>query len=151
MMNSADDQHWMEFALTEAEKAYSENEIPVGAVIVRANEIIASDHNRTRQKQDPLAHAEKLVIEKLIREGEKFLQDCTLYVTVEPCLMCAGAIIWSRLGRVVFGAHDPKAGASSSVYNALQDKQFNHNPVLTTGVLNDRCADLMKRFFASKR
>ncbi len=150
-MTLSSDQSWMQIALQEAEKAYAEDEVPVGAIIVRDHEVLATDHNRSGQKQDPLAHAEKLVIEKLISQGYKFLQDCTLFVTIEPCLMCAGMIIWSRIGRVVFGASDPKAGAAGSVYNVLLDNQLNHNPDLTSGVLAEECSSLMKKFFRKKR
>ncbi|MCF7793954.1 MAG: nucleoside deaminase [Candidatus Cloacimonetes bacterium] len=91
------------------------------------------------------------MIEAAIRNGNKFLQDCTLYVTVEPCLICAGLIIWSRIGKVVFGSYDEKAGAVGSIYNALLDKSFNHNPKVISGVLSDECKTLIKFFFKTRR
>ncbi|MBN1948691.1 MAG: nucleoside deaminase, partial [Candidatus Cloacimonetes bacterium] len=129
------DSNWMQAALEEAGAALRSDEIPIGAVLVQKNSVLAADHNRTREMNDPLAHAEKLVIEKVLKSGTKYLQDCTLYITVEPCLMCAGMIIWSRVGRVVYGCSDPKAGCAGSIYNALQDRNFNHQPELISGVL----------------
>jgi tRNA(adenine34) deaminase len=142
---------WMKIALEEARSAFQENEVPIGAVLIRNNQLICKNHNRTNQLKDPLAHAEKLIIEEAISNGEKFLQDCTLFVTVEPCLMCAGTIIWSRVGKVVFGCCDPKAGAVGSIYNALLDKHFNHNPEVFYGVLAEECSELITRFFKEKR
>ncbi|MCF7793952.1 MAG: tRNA adenosine(34) deaminase TadA [Candidatus Cloacimonetes bacterium] len=144
-------EYWMQKALEEAKKAFAETEIPIGAALVRNNELIAANHNRTNQFNDPLAHAEKLVIEAAIRNGNKFLQDCTLYITVEPCLMCAGLIIWSRIGKVFFGCYDEKAGAVGSIYNALLDKSFNHNPEIVSGVLARECSEIITRFFKEKR
>jgi tRNA(adenine34) deaminase len=151
MITQYSDEYWMKIALEEAQLAFRENEVPIGALLVNNNELINQNHNRTNQLKDPLAHAEKLVIEKVIKSGEKFLYDYTLYVTVEPCLMCAGTIIWSRVGKVVFGCYDEKAGAVGSIYNALLDKNFNHNPEVVSGVLADECTELMKRFFREKR
>lgn len=145
------DKYWMKVALEEARSAFQENEVPIGAVLVKNNKLIYKDHNRTNQLSDPLAHAEKLIIEAAIKNGSKFLQDCTLYVTVEPCLMCAGTIIWSRVGKVVFGCHDEKAGAVGSIYNALMDKSLNHNPKVVSSILADECAALMVDFFREKR
>ncbi len=144
-------EHWMRLALREAELAASENEIPVGAVLVRNGEPVHAEHNRTRQLADPLAHAEKLLIDKILSSKIKYLQDCSLYVTLEPCLMCAGMMIWSRLGTLVFGAYDPKAGAVGSIYNVLADKSFNHHPAIIPGVLADACAALLKNFFQVRR
>jgi len=141
----------MELALSEAKLALAEDEIPVGAVLVRDNQVVASNHNRTRQLFNPLAHAEKLIIDKVLAEGEKFLQDYTLYVTLEPCLMCSGILIWSRLGRLVYAAADSKAGCVGSVYNALCDASFNHHPVVTSGILAEESSQLLKDFFKSKR
>lgn len=142
---------WMELALQEARQAMAENEIPVGAVLVKAGEYVLSEHNRTQQYSDPLAHAEKLLIDKIMSQKIKYLQDYTMYVTLEPCLMCAGMMIWSRLGALVFGASDPKAGAAGSIYNVLADKSFNHHPVIIRGVLKEECASLLKNFFQEKR
>jgi tRNA(adenine34) deaminase len=151
-MNSLEtDLHWMSLAMQEAELAASEDEVPIGAVLIKDNELILAEHNRTSQQHNPLAHAEKLIIDKIMSSGIKFLQDYTLYVTLEPCLMCAGMLIWSRLGRLVFAAPDPKAGAVGSVYNVLKDKQFNHHPLVTSGVLSEEAGLLLKNFFQSKR
>ncbi len=142
---------WMRLALDEARRAVSENEIPVGAVLVKDGELVAAQHNRTRQQADPLAHAEKLLIDKILASKIKYLQDYTLYVTLEPCLMCAGMMIWSRLGTLVFGAADPKAGAVGSIYNVLADKSFNHHPRIVRGVLEAECSALLRDFFQSRR
>jgi len=149
--NLSDDRHWMSAAIQEAELALAEDEVPIGAVLVKDNQLILAEHNRTRQTANPLAHAEKLMIDKITASGIKFLQNYTLYVTLEPCLMCAGMLIWSRLGRLVFAANDPKAGAVGSVYNVLLDKQFNHHPEVTYGVMKDEASDLLRKFFQSKR
>ncbi|MEA2096827.1 MAG: tRNA adenosine(34) deaminase TadA [Candidatus Cloacimonadota bacterium] len=151
MNNKYPDEYWMKFAIDEARSAFQENEVPIGAILVKNNKLIASAHNRTNAVNSGLAHAEKLVIEEVIASGEKFLSDYTLYVTVEPCLMCAGIIIWSRIGKVVFGCYDEKAGAAGSIYNALLDKNFNHNPKLVSGVCEAECSKLMKDFFRSRR
>ncbi|HOY84981.1 MAG TPA: tRNA adenosine(34) deaminase TadA [Candidatus Syntrophosphaera sp.] len=142
---------WLRLALDEARRAASEDEIPVGAVLVKDGELVAAQHNRTRQFADPLAHAEKLLIDKILASKIKYLQDYTLYVTLEPCLMCAGMMIWSRLGTLVFGASDPKAGAVGSIYNVLADKSFNHHPRIVRGLLEEDCAALLKDFFQSRR
>ena len=142
------DEYFMQVALQKAEQAFLDDEVPIGAVLVKDNVIVALEHNRTRLNQDPLAHAEKLILDNA---PEKYLYDYTLYITLEPCLMCAGMIIWSRVGRVVFAAYDKKAGAAGSVYNALLDKHFNHNPKLTCGILAKDSQDLLKRFFKTKR
>ncbi|NLH92712.1 MAG: nucleoside deaminase [Candidatus Cloacimonetes bacterium] len=148
---SAEHSAWMKLALGEANLARSEDEIPVGAVLVKGGELIAAEHNRTRQLKDPLAHAEKLLIDKILASKIKYLQDYTLYVTLEPCLMCAGMMIWSRLGTLVYGASDPKAGAVGSIYNVLADKSFNHHPRVLRGVLEADCAALLRVFFQSRR
>ncbi len=148
---SAEHTAWMKLALEEANLARSEDEIPVGAVLVEGGELIAAEHNRTRQLKDPLAHAEKLLIDKILASKIKYLQDYTLYVTLEPCLMCAGMMIWSRLGTLVYGASDPKAGAVGSIYNVLADKSFNHHPRVLRGVLEADCAALLRVFFQSRR
>jgi tRNA(adenine34) deaminase len=145
------DLKWMSIAMQEAKSALAEDEVPIGAVLVKDNQLVLAEHNRTRQTANPLAHAEKLIIDNITASGIKFLQDYTLYVTLEPCLMCAGMLIWSRLGRLVFAARDPKAGAVGSVYNVLLDKQFNHHPEVTAGLMKDEAGDLLKQFFQSKR
>ncbi|MBT3755411.1 MAG: nucleoside deaminase [Candidatus Cloacimonetes bacterium] len=150
-MKKYPDEYWMQLAIDEARSALQENEVPIGALLVKNNRLIVSAHNRTNKTNSTLAHAEKLVIEEVVANGEKFLNDYTLYVTVEPCLMCAGTIIWSRVGRVVFGCFDKKAGAAGSIYNALLDKNMNHNPELASGVCEEECSNLIKNFFRSKR
>ncbi len=150
-MNLESHVYWMKLALAEAQKAFEEDEIPVGAVLVKDDEIVIADHNRTRQLSDPLAHAEKLVIDKILRSKIKYLQDYRLYVTLEPCLMCAGSIILSRLGCLVFGASDPKSGAVGSLYNVLADKSLNHRPTVFRGVLEAECGSLLKSFFQNRR
>ncbi len=150
-MDMSKHKYWMRKALEEAEKAAAVDEIPVGAVLVCGDQLISSEHNRTRQLSDPLAHAEKLIIDKIMLSGIKYLYDYSLYVSLEPCLMCAGMMIWSRIGTVVFGAYDPKAGACGSVYNVLKDKSFNHQPELLGGVLQAEASQLLKDFFKTKR
>ncbi|MBC8384363.1 MAG: nucleoside deaminase [Candidatus Cloacimonetes bacterium] len=151
MSTTNNDEYWMDIALSEAKKAFDKDEIPIGAVLVKNDELIAKNHNRTNQLNNALAHAEKLAIEKTISSQEKFLYEYTLYVTVEPCLMCTGMIIWARLGKVVFGCYDPKAGAVGSVYNALLDKNFNHHPEVISGIREKECSELLTIFFKNKR
>jgi tRNA(adenine34) deaminase len=145
------DEYYMEIALKQARIAAAEDEIPVGACLVKDGEVLVSDHNRTRQMQNPLAHCEKLILDSTQLKGLKYLQDCTLYVTLEPCLMCSGMIILRRLGRLVYGAADPKAGACGSIYQSLLDKSFNHHPQLKRGVLAKECALVLTDFFQNKR
>ncbi|MCK4312133.1 MAG: nucleoside deaminase [Candidatus Cloacimonetes bacterium] len=151
MVEKYSNEYWMEFAIEEARLAFQEYEVPIGAILIKENKIVAADHNRTNQFQSSLAHAEKLIIEKVISSGDKFLYDYSLFVTVEPCLMCAGIIIWSRVGKVVFGCYDPKAGAVGSIYNVLLDKNFSHHPGVISGVLERDCSELISRFFKEKR
>ncbi len=142
---------WMRLALEQAYQAAEEDEIPIGAVLVRGNELIDAEHNRTRQLQNPLAHAEKLLIDKILASQIKYLHEYRLYVTLEPCLMCAGYMIWSRLGTLVYGARDPKAGAVGSIYNVLKDKSFNHHPEVVSGVFATECGAILRDFFHKKR
>jgi len=147
-----DDERWMEYALREAEQAYKRKEVPVGAVIVRDNRIIGRGYNQIESLLDPTAHAEMIAITAAATNLEsRRLEECTLYVTLEPCVMCAGAIILSRLQRVVFGAPDPKAGACGTLYNIVQDDRLNHRVELASGVLADRCGELLKDFFTKVR
>lgn len=149
--NPDDDQRWMRLAIKEAELALAENEVPIGAILVKDDQMVLADHNRTRQNSNALAHAEKLIIDKITASGTKYLQDYTLYVTLEPCLMCAGMLICGRLGRLVFAASDSKAGVVGSVYNVLQDKQFNHHPLVTKGIMSEEAGAMLKDFFQAKR
>ena len=141
------DEYFMRLALAEAKSAYEEGEIPVGAVIVAGGKVIARAHNLTETLHDVTAHAEMLAITSAASLlGGKYLSGCTLYVTVEPCVMCAGAIGWSQMGRVVYGASDPKRGYSVYAPQALHPKTQ-----VTNGVLEEECAQLMKDFFKKKR
>ena len=143
-------EHWMFIALEEAKLALSENEIPVGAVLVRDDQVILKNHNRTRESKNPLSHAEMLILQEIMLK-EKYLYDYSLYVTLEPCLMCSGAIILSKVGTLVFGAYDPKTGVVGSVYNVLTDKHFNHHPEIISGILSEECGKILIDFFKSKR
>ena len=146
------DRAFMEFALAAARDAVAAGEVPVGAVVVRDGEIIARTANRTVRDQDPTAHAEILALREASRvTGRWRLNDCTLYVTLEPCAMCAGALVLARVDRVVFGAWDPKAGMSGSVEDLLRHPRLNHRPGVMGGVMEDDARDLLRQFFASRR
>ena len=145
------DAHWMHQALLEAKKAAALGEIPVGAVIVRDEQVIARAHNRRELDQDAMAHAEGLCIQQACRVLNSWrLSGCTLYVTLEPCPMCSGAIINSRLDRVVYGAKDDKAGCAGSVAD-LFVMPFNHTPVIRSGILEEECAAVLSEFFETLR
>jgi tRNA(adenine34) deaminase len=147
-----EDERWMEYALREAEQAYKRKEVPVGAVIIHDSRIIGRGYNQIESLQDPTAHAEMIAITAAATNLEsRRLEECTLYVTLEPCAMCAGAIVQARLPRVVFGAFDPKAGACGTLYNLVQDERLNHRVELAGGVMADRCGELLKEFFAKVR
>lgn len=150
-MKAHSDEYWMRLALEEAEKAFQEDEVPVGAVIIKDEEVIARAHNLTESNKDGLAHAEKCAIDLAQKNVGKWLFGCTLYVTLEPCTMCAGAIVLSRIDRVVFGAYDEKNGACGSLYNILYDARLNHNPELKSGVMALECGAILKKFFQKKR
>ena len=145
------DAHWMHQALLEAKKAAALGEIPVGAVIVRDEQVIARAHNRRELDQDAMAHAEVLCIQQACRVLNSWrLSGCTLYVTLEPCPMCSGAIINSRLDRVVYGAKDDKGGCAGSVAD-LFVMPFNHTPVIRSGILEEECAAVLSEFFETLR
>ena len=147
-----DDEFWMAHALSLAERAASMNEVPVGAVIVKAGEIIGEGWNSPIHDSDPSAHAEMQAIRMAAANMQNYrLTDATLYVTLEPCSMCAGAIVHARLKRVVFGAFDAKTGAAGSVMQLLQHSQLNHQAEITGGILEDRCAQTISAFFARRR
>ncbi len=150
--NSGADGQYMQLALREALAAAAEDEAPIGCVIVHAGQVIASAHNQREQLRDPTAHAEMIAITQAAGvRGDWRLDDCTLYVTLEPCPMCAGAIVLARIPRVVFGALDPKAGAAQSLYQLLNDPRLNHRAEVTAGVLADECGAVLSRFFEEKR
>ncbi len=147
-----DDQTYMQRALTQAAVAASEGEVPVGAVIVCGDTVVAEAHNRRESDRDPLAHAEILAIRQAAAVlGRWRLSGCTLYVTLEPCPMCAGAVVNARVDRLVFGASDPRAGAVGSLLNLVQDGRLNHRAVVTPGVEAEASAQLLKAFFAARR
>ena len=142
----------MGLALEQARQAVDHDDTPVGAIIVRGGEVIARGHNERERLRDPTAHAETLVLRAAAAAlGSWRVLDATLYVTLEPCAMCAGAIVLARVPRVVFGAPDPKAGAAGSVLDVLGDPRLNHRPELLAGVLAEECGDLLRAFFRTRR
>ena len=143
---------FMKKAIMQAKAAGKKGEVPIGAVVVKDGKIIARAHNLRESKKDPTAHAEILALQRAAKKlGGWRLFDCTLYVTLEPCPMCAGAIINARLDEVVFGAYDPKAGCCGTLYNLPTDDRFNHRPKVTGDVLNTECAQLLSDFFKQRR
>ncbi|WP_286158799.1 tRNA adenosine(34) deaminase TadA [Bacillus sp. J37] len=146
------DQYYMKLALDEAKKAKEMGEVPIGAVIVLNNTVISSAHNLREMEQRSIAHAEILAIDKACKEiGSWRLESATLYVTLEPCPMCAGAIVLSRIGRVVYGASDPKGGCAGTLMNLLQEERFNHQVDLTKGIEEQACSELLSSFFRDLR
>ena len=146
------DEEYMKKALKQAEKAFSLGEVPIGCVIVHEDRIIARGYNRRVTDRSTLAHAEIRAIKRACRMiGDWRLEECTMYVTLEPCPMCAGAIVQARIPRVVIGCMNPKAGCAGSVLNLLDEKGFNHQVQVTTGVLQEDCSQLMKTFFRMLR
>jgi tRNA(adenine34) deaminase len=142
----------MQAALRLARAASVREEVPIGAVVVSDGEILAEAHNETVQRRDPTAHAELLVLHRALqRVGEDRLLMATLYVTLEPCAQCAGAIILAKVGRVVFGAYDARCGMAGSVHDLLRHPKLNHRPEVVGGLMAEECGDLLKRFFQSKR
>jgi tRNA(adenine34) deaminase len=146
------DDYFMRLALREAERALEHGDVPIGAVIVKDGELIGAAHNERELRNDPTAHAEMLALRQAASAVRSWrVLDCVLYVTLEPCAMCAGAIVLARVPRVVFGAADPKAGAAGSVLNVLDVQQFNHRPQHQGGLLAHESADLLRAFFADRR
>ncbi|SRR5699024_539125 len=146
------DEHFMQIAIEEAQKAEQLGEVPIGAVIVYNNEVIARGHNLRESTQNATTHAELLAIQEACQTlGSWRLEETTLYVTLEPCPMCAGAIIQSRIPRVVYGARDPKGGCVHSLYSLLNDERFNHESAVTEGILQEQCGELLTHFFRSLR
>ena len=147
-----DDPSYMRLALREAERAFEAGEVPVGALVVHKGRVIGKGFNQRETLEDPTAHAEMLAITAAAQElGHWRLEDCTLYVTLEPCPMCAGAIVNARIARVVFGASDPKAGACGTLMNVIQDSRLNHRAELVSGVLAEETGAILKEFFRTKR
>ncbi len=146
------DEVYMSEALKEARRAFDSDEVAVGAIIVYKRKIIARAHNQTRRLCDPTAHAEMIALTQAANflKSERLL-SCTLYVTIEPCPMCAGAVVWARIKRLVFGAADPKVGACGSVMDILGQRQLNHRVSVTKGVLAEECAALISAFFQKQR
>lgn len=147
-----DDALFMRIALEEAQLAFDEGEVPVGAVIVHQGEVIARAHNQRESRKDATAHAELLAIQNAAGHFASWrLEDTTIYVTLEPCPMCAGAILQARVKRVVYGAFDPKAGAADSLFRLLDDARLNHRCEITSGILLDECRDILQEFFRTRR
>lgn len=146
------DEYWMEHALALAKNAESLGEVPIGCVIVKDGEIVSEAHNLRETSQRAVAHAELLAIDEACRKLNSWrLVGCTLYVTLEPCVMCAGAIVLARLDRVVFGAFDPKGGCAGSLMNLLKEQRFNHRPEVVSGVKQEECGELLRSFFRKLR
>jgi tRNA(adenine34) deaminase len=146
------DDYFMRLAMREAERASEHEDVPIGAVVVRAGEVVAAGHNERELRQDPTAHAEIIALREAARvAGTWRVLDAVLYVTLEPCAMCAGAIVLARVPRVVYGASDPKAGACGSVLDVLGEDRLNHRPEVAGGLLAEECGELLIEFFASRR
>ncbi len=146
------DEYFMRLAVREAARAREHGDVPVGALVVRSGEVVATAHNERELRQDPTAHAEILVLREAARAGGSWrVLDAALYVTLEPCAMCAGAVVLARVARVVWGTADPKAGAAGSVLDVLGESRLNHRPDVAGGLLADECAVLLSDFFTSRR
>ena len=146
------DEYFMRLALREASRALDHDDVPIGAVIVHEGEVIGSGHNEREVRADPTAHAELIALREAAHKlGSWRVLDTVMYVTLEPCTMCAGAIVLARVSRVVFGASDPKAGAAGSVLNVLDVPRLNHRPQVEGGLLAEECGELLRAFFAPKR
>lgn len=146
------EEKFMTEALLEAKEAYADGEVPVGCVVVCDGKIIARGHNRKIQNNDSLAHAEMLCLNEAQKVlNTKYLYDCTMYLTLEPCAMCAGAMINTRLGELVFGTREPKSGCCGSNYDLLRDNRFNHAVKVTEGVMREECSHILSAFFEERR
>ena len=149
---AVDDDSFMRLAIAEATRALEHDDVPIGAVVVRAGHVIGRGRNERELRGDPTAHAEVLALQEAARAvGSWRVLDSTLYVTLEPCAMCAGAIVLARVPRVVFGTADPKAGAAGSVLDVLAEPRLNHRPVVESGPLAGECAAILRAFFAARR
>lgn len=152
MIEEADDARFMGAAIAEARAGMDENEVPVGAVVTRFGKIIGRGHNQRETLRDPTAHAEMIALTAAAEAvGNWRLEECVLYVTLEPCTMCAGAIVLARIARLVYGATDPKAGACTSLYNIPTDARLNHQVEMASTVRGEECGDLLREFFARQR
>ncbi len=147
-----DDLYFMRLALEEAKTAFEKGEVPVGAALVKEGKVLVSAHNIRECMKDPSAHAEIIALRAGTKDSDSWrLSGTTLYVTKEPCIMCAGAIVNARIARLVYGCRDPKAGGVDSLYRIVADARLNHQVEVTSGVLEDECASLLKRFFQERR
>lgn len=147
-----EDERWMESAFIEAEQAFKRKEVPVGAIVMKDGKVIGRGYNQTETLKDPTAHAEMIAITAAAMHiGNHRLEGCTLYVTLEPCPMCAGAIVLARISRLVYGASDPKAGACATLYKIPQDTRLNHQVDVTSGILEPRSSAILKDFFGKLR
>jgi Cytosine/adenosine deaminases len=145
-------EQWMQLALREAQKAFEEDEVPVGALVVHDNKIIGRGYNQIERLQDPTAHAEMIAITAAANHLQsRRLAECTMFVTLEPCPMCAGAIVQARIPTLVFGSFDPKAGACGTLFNIVQDRRLNHQLHVISGVCDKECEELLKGFFGRVR
>jgi tRNA(adenine34) deaminase len=152
MHDGKDDERYMRAAINEAQIAEENGDVPIGAVIVHENRIIARAYNQREQLADPTAHAEIIALTQAAAAFENWrLHGCTIYVTLEPCPMCAGALVLARLDRLVFGCEDPKTGACGSLYNIVEDMRLNHRLNVTSGVLAEKCSEQLQSFFQKKR
>jgi tRNA(adenine34) deaminase len=146
------EEYFMRLALREAGRALEHDDVPVGAIIVRDGEVVGSGHNERELRADPTAHAEMIALRQAAAAvGSWRVLDSVMYVTLEPCAMCAGALVLARIPRVVFGTWDPKAGAAGSVLDVLDEPRLNHRPVVAGGLLAEECAELLRTFFAGRR
>lgn len=152
ILTQTEHQRWMDLALRQAERAFEEEEVPVGAVVIKDGTVIGKGYNQNEQLKDPTAHAEIIAITAAANAlGDKRLDGCTLYVTLEPCAMCAGAIVLARIPVLVFGAYDAKAGACGTLMNIVEDTRLNHSVHVIPGVRDDRSTALLKSFFSARR
>lgn len=148
IMMNIEHEHYMRIALEEAQLAYDKREVPVGAIVVHEDVIIGRGHNLRETTQNPTTHAEMIAIEQASAHLKSFrLEDCTMYITLEPCVMCSGAIVLSRVARVVYGASDSKGGTAGSLMNLLEEPRFNHRVSVTRGILQSECSHMLKSFF----
>ncbi|QJF26266.1 tRNA adenosine(34) deaminase TadA [Mammaliicoccus vitulinus] len=142
----------MKLAIQEAKKAWEMDEVPIGAIVVYKGEVIGKGHNLRENDQSPIAHAEMIAIQEAAKHLNSWrLEETTLYATLEPCVMCSGAIVMSRIPHVVYGATDPKGGCSGSLMNLIEDMRFNHRATVERGILEQECGDMLRNFFREKR